>query len=858
MHKQVNTLYKVALLTIFGCAYGEEIVFDTLDVSANQMPYHGKSNLKSYLKTGSFSYLDNQDITRFRGSSVGDFLSGIPGVMVTNKRNSGAITVNIRGIQNENRVPIYIDGALQSIPSWQGYAGSSTRTYLDPDLISQVEIEKGVSFAGDGVGATGGVVRLSTINYKDVIKDDKDWGLRIRGGTMSNTRKKPPLYQRGGYRTKWVDKCLTNDSGKCKEQTYDTPANYQNGNLFQNLGDSWNGSVAFAKKWENADIVLAYARKYQGNYFAGKHGNNTKISGIEKHKEEDFTVGINKDEVYHYGPYIRYGTYDEDVILGKLKFHENPGYTYFRSGEEVLNTFQENKSYLAKLNLYNDYHAFNISYLGYRSKFGELMPSQTSIRSDGALQGEGNEVEVDTFSSAYKYNPNEYINLKLNTYYTKNDTSFFMPFVEDQIELNESSFHTSHDSRYAYFIISHQKGIGLENTTNLILFDRPLSLNYGVSYSYEKFTQPKDKDDRIKAKNYPANSSGPLFERHAKRDEKSAFLWANYEITDKLIADTGLRYINTTIKDYMPLVKQEQKLVIHPTPHIETRYINIYTPELKNNAISPAFMLTYKPIDEISFYIKYAQAVRNPSLFQASKGWSQQNYSDGGFVKLKPERQHNFEIGTNLLFENLYGFNNVFGVKFAFFNNYTKDYLTRTNILKSDFQQTTNIKSALFRGLESSLYFDTGGFYTNLGLTRYLDTKFCKSGTSLKDGDKECFRGGISGSNLANAVPPKTTLFTTIGTRLFNNALDMGARLSYYSKRFVSIFDSSSEVSETYSAQWDSHSIVDLYASYKPNDSLTISAAIDNLTNRYYIDANNMSLSPAPGRTFRLDFEYKF
>ncbi|WP_228568684.1 hypothetical protein [Campylobacter sputorum] len=78
MHKQVNILYKVALLTIFGCTYGEEIVFDTLDVSANQMPYHGKSNLKSYLKTGSFSYLDNQDITRFRGSSVGDFLSGIP------------------------------------------------------------------------------------------------------------------------------------------------------------------------------------------------------------------------------------------------------------------------------------------------------------------------------------------------------------------------------------------------------------------------------------------------------------------------------------------------------------------------------------------------------------------------------------------------------------------------------------------------------------------------------------------------------------------------------------------------------------------------------------------------------------
>lgn len=136
--------------------------------------------IKTYLSSGSYSYLSQSDISTFRGSSVGDFLSGVPGVIVGNKRNSGALSVNIRGIANENRVPVWIDKGLQSVPSYQGYAGSSTRTYLDPDLISQVEIEKGPSLQMDATGATGGVVRVDTLRWQDIIPQGKNWGVRLK------------------------------------------------------------------------------------------------------------------------------------------------------------------------------------------------------------------------------------------------------------------------------------------------------------------------------------------------------------------------------------------------------------------------------------------------------------------------------------------------------------------------------------------------------------------------------------------------------------------------------------------------------------------------------------------------------
>lgn len=232
---------------------------------------------------------------------------------------------------------------------------------------------------------------------------------------------------------------------------------------------------------------------------------------------------------------------------------------------------------------------------------------------------------------------------------------------------------------------------------------------------------------------------------------------------------------------------------------------------------------------------------------------------------LRVEKITNLEIGTNFLQENILSNRDIFGIKFSYFQNNIDDYLTRRSRysnragVEGFFFNTINIESAKYEGFEAQTYYDMGDFYISANLTYYLDTEFCLYPNQVGPNGQRCFSGGLSGSNISNTLPPKYIATATIGARLFNKKLDIGARYSHYGKRAVSIFETQdTEIGNTNSAEWDDYGLVDLYADYKINDNLTISAAIDNLTNKYYLDVNNMSLSPAPGRTLHLNLDYKF
>ncbi|SUC10897.1 heme acquisition system receptor [Pasteurella canis] len=797
---------------------------------------YDESLIKTYLSAGSYSYLTQSDITQFRGSSVGDFLSGVPSVIVGNKRNSGALSVNIRGIANENRVPVWVDNGLQSVPSWQGYAGSSTRTYLDPDLISQVEIEKGPSLANDATGAIGGVVRMNTISWKDIVTEGKDWGVRLKLGTMTNTVAPPANYTRGGYQTRYIHKCLSNTTGLCQTQTYAPNARYSSHGLDFN---SYNYSLAFAKKWDNADLVLAYAKRKQGNYFVGRHGQTPQIDNI---KVEEDSVEVLEPRQH------------EDVKIGILSFKKNRS-TLYRPGEEALNTSQNNDSYLAKVNFYNNEHRLGLAYRHYRSHFGEIMSSILNFRAYGALQGEGTEVKVDNYNLSYQYNPNNpYINLNINTYYTHSDSSNFTPLIEE--------YGYSLSSRHAHFLISKQKGLSVDNTSIFQINNQPLTLKYGVAHNYERIYPPRNALQRVRAKGYPDNAIAPLYVRDGKRKEMSAFINVSYPFVSWLKADVGLRYMRSTIYDY---VVREEKVHIgdKPVPRPgggvdfipQYKYVVHKQEPIKNKGFSPIVMLSSEIMNGTTLYVKYAQALRSPSLFQATKGWSMQSTADN-LERLKPERAKNWELGISGFYENIGNRDNVVGFKLAYFHNNVDDYLTRSFDRKSGVTQTLNIQSAQFTGFEASAYYDMRKFYTKLSGTYYTKTQFCLTPEQAGK-EPQCNSGYVYRSNLNNAVPPRLNLHITLGSRWLNEQLDIGARYSYYSKRLVPVLSAERFVN-TSSIEWAPYSLVDLYANYNVSEHLKFTMTMDNVFNRYYLDVNNMGLNTAPGRTLHLGVEYRF
>ncbi|MCZ3011412.1 hypothetical protein NYY91_18675, partial [Acinetobacter baumannii] len=57
------------------------------------------------------------------------------------------------------------------------------RSYIDPDLISDVSIDKGPSLTSSAIGGT---VAIRTLGVDDILRDGKNVGLRLKGDLWNN------------------------------------------------------------------------------------------------------------------------------------------------------------------------------------------------------------------------------------------------------------------------------------------------------------------------------------------------------------------------------------------------------------------------------------------------------------------------------------------------------------------------------------------------------------------------------------------------------------------------------------------------------------------------------------------------
>ncbi|MFT4089526.1 MAG: TonB-dependent receptor [Asticcacaulis sp.] len=225
---------------------------DTISIADSESRSHADREAAIYRGAGTSAYLSQDSIQRFRGASTGDFLSGIAGVMNAENRNSGALDVNIRGLQGQGRVPVVIDGALQEATVYRGYAGMAGRTYLDPDLLGGVTIEKGPSAAADASGAVGGLVRARTLNAGDIVAPGGTYGFVIRAGLSGNNSEAPDGVKIGGDET--------------------TSRNFNRPDVLDLRGGSL--SVAYGYRTDAFDIVAAIVHRKLGNYYTGSKGLN--------------------------------------------------------------------------------------------------------------------------------------------------------------------------------------------------------------------------------------------------------------------------------------------------------------------------------------------------------------------------------------------------------------------------------------------------------------------------------------------------------------------------------------------------------------------------------------------------------
>ena len=725
-------------VTLTGPEADGAMQLDTIDVAGGR----ATAGDAPYQTPGSSAHISQEQIQRLPPTSVGDMFRNTPGVISAGNRNGQSLDLNIRGMQGMSRVATLVDGAQQTTSTYRGYKGHTSRTFVDPEFIGGIDIEKGPSGGPYGAGAMGGVVNMRTLNASDLVEPGKIFGARLKGWLGGNTIDPPTM----GTMTQRFD----------------------GNNLMSS--DNQMGTAAAAISTEKIDLVAAFAHRSNGNYFAGKNG-------------DDMLALKNPNE-------------------GPATMHPISRY---KPGGEVLNTSQATNSALLKGKVrFGNGHSLEVGHINYKSRFGEEYPDANNPFSMfGWIEQFGlSEVTSSTYTAKYHWKPDEGSLFDFHANFWKSDVN---------------------DKWTAFGSLSDVKTKGGEvwNTSRFDTVIGGLTLKYGGQYFIEEVDQQA----------LPGNMAAINF--MGTRTLASMFVQGDLDVTPWLTLSGGLRY---------ETYKSEDDKVIDPLPGLEA------------NRLNPRVGVTLKPWDGVQFFATYAEGWRPPSVRESF--FSMPFLLDPNPL-LRPEISKNYEYGVNFLRDGVFRDGDKLRIKFAYFDNNYEDYIMREYGAFIGLPTTNrvfgNIPSAHFNGFEISGSYDAGMFFVEGNYNYYTDVTFCNPGANFRNIPCADFTSGAD--YFSNNIPPKYAGSLTVGTRWLEEKLIIGGRVTFVGARAVGRKDM---YSSTMDSGWNPYNVYDLFASYKVDDMVTFNASIENMFDRYYLDAIATALVPAPGRMMRLGATVKF
>lgn len=752
------------------------------------------------------SHISQETIERFRGSSPADIFRGTPGVMSGEARNGGgSIDVNIRGMQGMGRVAVTVDGAENGLAVYQGYQGISNRTFVDPDLLAGVDIRKGSDASSRGIA---GSVAMRTLSADDVVKPGETWGVWVKSGFGTNTTAPRPG-DRGGYT--WPQPYLSDP------QPYPVPTASASGIDRPSWMDPTSGSssAVAAVKEANYDLLWGYAYRKQGNYFAGKNGPGAQV------------IDTGPQPLCYSSGFCYY----PPSPISYAHVYQNGGLSSYRAGEQVLNTQLETESYLAKATIRSDDgHSLQFGYTGYRSQAGDVVASLfSSARSQAVQQAQEDSTKLDTGTVRYRWKPddNGLVDLKANLWITsltvRTPARVSLGAVPPETYGLPYDYLPGNDSKMWGGDVSNKSHVSLDRFGSL-------DLDYGASYLNET-TSPLPFSDQL-------NLGIPS--RNGSREEVGGFGKVAYKPVDWLTLNTGLRYAHYWSYDRSKIANATQ---VNPQP------------EREDGGYSPSAGVVLEPAKGVQFYTNYSSALRMPTLFESVAA-----YSLIPNAALRPERSSNWEVGTNLIKEDLFSPRDKVMLKFGYFDWDVSNYVARVSKSFVDPTygytytglQVVNIDRARFSGLEFSGRYENSGFMAELTANYYLNVEFCPTSAT-------CSNSTLSGDYAANQVPPKYSANLTVSQKLLNDDLTIGGRVTYNGARSIGHgavqYGAAAIIAPI---DWNPYWLLDVFAEYKLSKDITLWGTVENLADQYYVDPLSLVQQPGPGRTLRLGMTGKF
>ena len=138
-----------------------------------------------YEAPAAVSVISREAIENSPSRNARDLLDNVAGVYANrSEAQNPGISVNIRGLQDQDRVATMIDGARQSFQ--RSAHGATQRTYVDTAFIRAVDIEKSTTSGVGSAGALGGSVNFRTLLAEDLIAPGKQYGGQVNVTTGTN------------------------------------------------------------------------------------------------------------------------------------------------------------------------------------------------------------------------------------------------------------------------------------------------------------------------------------------------------------------------------------------------------------------------------------------------------------------------------------------------------------------------------------------------------------------------------------------------------------------------------------------------------------------------------------------------
>lgn len=567
-------------------------------------------------------------------------------------------------------------------------------------------------------------------------------------------------------------------------------------------GDAWSGRALAGVVKDNYELVAGMSRRKAGNYFAGTKGKTT----------------------YRFHPI-------NPLIPSYLK-----DISPFGLGQEVYNTSQDMTSLLAKAKIkWGDGHALSLNYAYYHNEYGEMdenflsyaLPAGEWYR---AAQHDLSKTRTHTVKSTYVYKPSD----SHRSHLWGLTSNVWFSDVESASGIIRG--YSGGRAPDGGLIRSGIKTVGAD-VTNQSLLDTPtgqLTLGNGAEFVREV---ARENGGRNNSNYMGANPNG-------KRLLASVFSQAQWQINGWLLLTGGVRY------DYFKTDGTHTSLQAFG--------------QRSGRRLNPSLGISIEPFNGVQLFATYARGWRPPSLRETAV------VQFGGVSpnpNLRPELSSNIEVGLNLLREDVLRTGDVLRFKAVYFDNQHKDYVIRDRYIERRGNEDmwdlkykwANIGEAKFRGYEFSAAYDARVFFVEAGLSTYTEVTFCRDIVAdlltfvVPVG---CGIDRIGYDYGAMNIPPKYSGSLTVGVRLLEEKLQLGARSYFFGQRYGGnkIIPGAPNIAAYYYAD----ALVDLFASYSFPGDIALNVSVENIGDRYYLDPMSTDIVPSPGRTYRASLSKSF